>query len=48
MNFEATRYFLQSYKTGQTFPDNGWIFRSSKRIGAYIDKGYVRKQAIRI
>jgi cysteate synthase len=28
MNFEATRYFLQSYKTGQTFPDNGWTLEA--------------------
>ena len=24
MAFEGTRYFLQSVKTGRTFPDNGW------------------------
>lgn len=24
MNFEGTRYFLQSAKTGKTFPDAGW------------------------
>jgi cysteate synthase len=28
MDFEATRYFLQSYKTGQTFPDNGWTLEA--------------------
>jgi cysteate synthase len=28
MNFESTRYFLQSYKTGQTFPDNGWTLEA--------------------
>ena len=28
MNFEATRYFLQSFKTGQTFPDNGWTLEA--------------------
>lgn len=25
MNFERTRYFLQSVNTGQTFPDSGWL-----------------------
>ncbi len=28
MNFEGTRYFLQSVKTGQTFPDQGWTLEA--------------------
>lgn len=28
MNFEGTRYFLQSVKTGRTFPDMGWTLEA--------------------
>lgn len=32
MDFEATRYFLQSYKTGQTFHDNGWTLEAPNEL----------------